>query len=138
MAIQVKKEAATQTANCVYHQLGSMEVTEVILKNTVGARASVLTLGGATLRDLQVPMPDGSLRRVVLGGYAYLHHYQDNPAYLGSVVGRCCNRIDHDVSASMAKTTSCQSMEPATSICMVASMACHSVTGPCLARPRTL
>ena len=73
------------------HDLGGMAVREVLLTNAAGARASILTWG-AVLSDLQVPLGDGSLRRVVLG-YADPRDYIDNPPYLGTMVGRVCNRI---------------------------------------------
>lgn len=75
------------------HRIANQEIQEVILHNERGARASVLSWG-AVLRDLQVPLKNGSYRRVVLG-YADVAEYARNPPYLGAVVGRVCNRIAH-------------------------------------------
>jgi aldose 1-epimerase len=67
-------------------------ISEIRLANAAGATASVLTFGAA-LRDLVVPMPDGSRRRVVLG-FDSLDAYRDNPRFLGVTVGRHASRID--------------------------------------------
>ena len=83
----------TQTSYCTDHELGGETITEITLTGRNGARASILTLGGV-VRDLQVPLKDGSLRSVVLG-FADLADYQTNAPYLGAVVGRVCNRIDN-------------------------------------------
>jgi aldose 1-epimerase len=80
-----------KSASIRTHDLGGEAVQEVCLTNAAGARASVLTWG-AVLSDLQVPLGDGSLRRVVLG-YADPSGYIENPPYLGTMVGRVCNRI---------------------------------------------
>jgi aldose 1-epimerase len=69
------------------------KVQEVILTNAAGARAAILSWG-AVVRDMQVPMKNGSLRRVVLG-YADVADYGDNGPHLGTVCGRVCNRIAH-------------------------------------------
>lgn len=66
-------------------------VHEVRLVSPAGATASIVTLGGC-LRDLVVPLRDGTKRRVVLG-YEGLDGYRANPSYLGALVGRCANRI---------------------------------------------
>ncbi len=75
------------------HRIAGTEIHEIILRNRAGARASILSWG-AVLRDLQVPLKDGTLRRVVLG-YADIADYEANASYLGTVVGRVCNRIAH-------------------------------------------
>ncbi|MDV7145979.1 aldose epimerase family protein [Tropicimonas sp. TH_r6] len=75
------------------HRIAGADIQEITLENEAGARASVLSWG-AVLRDLQVPLKDGSLRRVVLG-YADPELYVVNAPYLGTVVGRVCNRIAH-------------------------------------------
>ncbi len=75
------------------HRLGGEDVQEITLCNKAGARASILSWG-AVLWDLQMPLKDGSLRRVVLG-YADVADYEANASYLGAVVGRVCNRIAH-------------------------------------------
>lgn len=83
-----------KTASAVQmHRIGGQNVQEVSLLNSAGARASILTWG-AVLRDLQVPLKDGTLRRVVLG-HADIADYGTNASYLGTVVGRVCNRIAH-------------------------------------------
>ena len=73
------------------HDVKGEAVQEVILRNAAGARASILSWG-AVVRDLEVPMPDGSLRRVVLG-FADIADYGENGPYLGALCGRVCNRI---------------------------------------------
>lgn len=67
------------------------EVTEARLALASGMTASVLDRG-AVLRDLQVPVPEGGLRRVVLG-YLALEGYLADRASLGAVNGRYANRI---------------------------------------------
>lgn len=66
-------------------------VHEVRLVSPGGARASIITYGGC-LRDLVVPLGDGTSRRVVLG-YDDLDGYRGDPNFLGALVGRCANRI---------------------------------------------
>lgn len=66
-------------------------ITEIVLTGPDGIVASVLNLG-AVLRDLRVPLADGSLRRVV-HGYASIDTYRTNPFFLGATVGRNANRI---------------------------------------------
>ena len=75
------------------HRICGEDVREILLTNQAGARASSLSWG-AVLRDLEVPLKDGSLRRVVLG-FADVADYATNAPYLGTVVGRVCNRIAH-------------------------------------------
>ncbi|SDJ19393.1 Aldose 1-epimerase [Aliiruegeria lutimaris] len=84
---------ATSSQTVRSHRIGGEEIQEVLLTNQAGARASILSWG-AVLRDLQVPLKDRSLRRVVLG-YADVADYATNAPYLGTVVGRVCNRIAH-------------------------------------------
>ena len=55
-----------------------------------GLHASILTIG-ASLCDLTVDMPAGR-RRVILR-HASPQSYLGNPHYLGSIAGRCANRI---------------------------------------------
>lgn len=64
---------------------------EIRLTGPDGTTAAILDWG-ATLRDLVVPLADGTRRRVVLG-YERLEDYRANPAYLGAIVGRHANRI---------------------------------------------
>ncbi|RYH12268.1 aldose epimerase family protein [Tropicimonas sp. IMCC6043] len=75
------------------HRLGNEDVQEIILTTASGARASILSWG-AVLRDLRIPTGAGDARQVVLG-YADVADYAENAPYLGTVVGRCCNRIAH-------------------------------------------
>lgn len=51
-----------------------------------------LTNLGASVRTLWVPDREG-LRGNVVAGYEDIRHYEDNPNYLGCVVGRYVNRI---------------------------------------------
>lgn len=74
-----------------FGRIGDDIVHEIRLRSPGGATASILTLGAA-IRDLVVPMPDGSTRRVVLGRET-VEGYRVNPGSLGIMVGRCANRI---------------------------------------------
>ncbi|MDE3026955.1 MAG: galactose mutarotase, partial [Paracoccaceae bacterium] len=87
-ATHLMSEAVVRT-----HQMGGETVHEIILRNDAGATASILSWG-AVLRDLRVPLKDGTLRRVVLS-YADITDYAANAPYLGTVIGRVCNRIAH-------------------------------------------
>lgn len=49
---------------------------------------------GAAVRRLDVRLPDGSWRNIVLG-HPSLADYRGNHGYLGASVGRFANRIDH-------------------------------------------
>ncbi|MQT11175.1 aldose epimerase family protein [Segnochrobactrum spirostomi] len=74
--------------------VGSFEgnpIEEITLTAPGGAQAKVLTYG-AILRDLKVPLADGSLRRVVVG-FADVGAYLHNPGFVGTTVGRYANRI---------------------------------------------
>ncbi|MBS9477542.1 galactose mutarotase [Ancylobacter sp. VKM B-3255] len=66
-------------------------IEEITLVAADGTRARVLSWG-ATLRDLEIPLADGRLRRVVLG-YEDPQSYIANPSYLGATCGRVANRI---------------------------------------------
>lgn len=66
-------------------------VHEIGLALPSGVRASVITFG-AILRDFQVPLADGSLRRVVLG-FPDLAGYLADRSYIGATVGRSANRL---------------------------------------------
>jgi aldose 1-epimerase len=68
-----------------------VEVTEARLALASGMTAAILDRG-AVLRDLQIPMPDGGRRAVVLG-YLALEGYVADKASLGAVNGRYANRI---------------------------------------------
>jgi len=67
------------------------DVLEIDLVAPDGTTARVLTFG-ATMRDLAIPMPDGTRRRVVLG-FERAEDYLANPDYLGVTAGRHANRI---------------------------------------------
>lgn len=73
-----------------FGEIDGTPVEEIVLRSTGGATASIVTIGAA-IRDLRVPIGDGS-RRVVLG-YETIAGYRDNPHHLGVMVGRCANRI---------------------------------------------
>lgn len=66
-------------------------IEAVTLHGPDGTRARVLSWG-ATLRDLEIPLIDGRLRRVVLG-FEDAASYIANPPYLGATCGRVANRI---------------------------------------------
>ena len=70
---------------------GNDAVHEVAIAGACGSTAKVLTYG-ATLRDLMVPVGNGSNRRVVLG-FRSLAGYLNDTSYIGATVGRCINRI---------------------------------------------
>ena len=55
--------------------------------------AGILTYGG-TLQNLIVPDKNGNPTDVVLG-YDTIADYQKNSGYIGALVGRYANRIDH-------------------------------------------
>ena len=72
-------------------EAGGIPIADIELTCSSGARAKILSWG-ATLRDCQVPGPDGTLRRVVLG-YDDLDSYIANPSSVGATCGRVANRI---------------------------------------------
>ncbi len=66
-------------------------VFQVTIRSPAGAVARILNWG-AVIRDLQIPLSDGILQRVVLG----FDGFDDYPAlspYFGALVGRYANRI---------------------------------------------
>ena len=71
--------------------IGGTDVHEAEIAAPDGTVARVLGYG-AILRDLIVPLPDGTTRRVVLG-FGRAEDYADNPDYLGVTAGRHANRI---------------------------------------------
>lgn len=83
----------TSVPGTAKHRINGEDCHEIILENDAGAQASVLSWG-AVLRDLQIPLKGGAKRHVVLS-YADVAEYGENAAYLGTVVGRVCNRIAH-------------------------------------------
>lgn len=70
---------------------GYETVTEYCLTNSLGMKAKVLDYGGI-LRELWVPDRNGKLDNVVLS-YETLDDYQQNPAYLGAIIGPAAGRL---------------------------------------------
>jgi aldose 1-epimerase len=70
---------------------GGKPVYEIGLKLPSGVTASIISFG-AIVRDLKVPLADGSLRRVVLG-FPDFTGYLADASYFGAIVGRNANRI---------------------------------------------
>ena len=66
-------------------------VLQATIRSPAGALARVLNWG-AVVRDLKVPMQNGSLQRVVLG-FDEFAPYLDRSPYFGAIVGRYANRI---------------------------------------------
>ena len=64
------------------------------LTNKNGMEASITNYGGI-LVSLKVPDRSGKLDDVVLGFDALDDYLKGNPAYLGAIIGRYCNRIGH-------------------------------------------
>lgn len=67
------------------------EVLAFQIKNESGAYVTVLNRGG-TIQSLCVPDKTGVLRDVVLG-FDSVEEYENDPEYLGVLVGRVANRI---------------------------------------------
>lgn len=68
-------------------------VDRYTLTNAAGMSACIITFGGIVVR-LDVPDRDGNVADVVLG-YDSLETYEQNPPYMGAIVGRFANRIAH-------------------------------------------
>ena len=66
-------------------------VVEATIRSQSGAVASILNWG-AVIRDLKIPMRDGSLQGVVLGFDEFAPYPLQSP-YFGALVGRYANRI---------------------------------------------
>jgi aldose 1-epimerase len=73
-----------------FGEIDGKQVQEIRLKSASGMEASVISFG-ATLRDLVVPLKNGT-RRVVLG-FETLDGYLDGHSYIGATCGRVANRI---------------------------------------------
>lgn len=76
------------------HTFGTFEgkpVLEATICSSAGARAKILSWG-AVIRDLQIPLKDGTLQRVVLG-FDDFESYPARSPYFGALVGRYANRI---------------------------------------------
>jgi len=69
----------------------NIPVDEYTLINANGLMMKVLTMGGI-VRELWVPSKNGNLIDVVLG-FDSIEEYENNPGYLGTIVGRYANRI---------------------------------------------
>ena len=67
-----------------------MKLKSFILKSP-GLIVEVLNLGGI-IRSIKVPDKNGNFENVVLG-YKDLKEYENNPSYLGAIVGRTAGRI---------------------------------------------
>ena len=66
-------------------------VETIVIGSEGGLQAKILSLG-ATLSDLIVPLANGSKRSVILG-FDDPQDHADTPGFLGTVAGRCANRI---------------------------------------------
>ncbi len=66
-------------------------VYEATIQSPAGAVAKILSWG-AVIRDLQIPLRDGSLQGVVLGFDTFAPYPSRSP-YFGALVGRYANRI---------------------------------------------
>lgn len=76
------------------HTFGTFEgkpVLEATIRSSAGATAKILSWG-AVIRDLQIPLKDGTLQRVVLG-FDDFESYPAQSPYFGALVGRYANRI---------------------------------------------
>lgn len=69
----------------------SSRITEFILTNTHGVEVSLIDYG-AIITSINVPDRAGKYENVVLG-FDELEPYLNNPFFIGSTVGRYCNRI---------------------------------------------
>lgn len=71
------------------------QVTSFTLENELGMKVVILNYGGV-IKELWVPDDKGELGNVVLG-YENLEAYEDNPAYLGAMIGPTSGRIEGGV-----------------------------------------
>lgn len=77
--------------NRIFGEIGEAPVREITLRNAAGAEARILTWG-AVVRDLVVPLADGSRQRVILG-LETLEDYLNHSPHFGAIAGRYANRI---------------------------------------------
>lgn len=63
------------------------------IENKNGASVTLCQLG-ASIMSIKVPDKYGELRDVVLG-YSHIGGYENDGAYFGATVGRCCGRISN-------------------------------------------
>ena len=68
-------------------------IKECSITHRCGISISVLNIGGV-ISKLCVPDRDGVTRDIVLGYHSYMD-YIDNNYFIGCIVGRYCNRIQH-------------------------------------------
>lgn len=66
-------------------------VRRATLRGSDGFAVEILEYA-ATLRAIDVPLPDGRIVSTILG-YADLAAYERGHAYLGATIGRCANRV---------------------------------------------
>ncbi|GAB3055749.1 aldose epimerase family protein [Stenotrophomonas tumulicola] len=91
LALSVVGTSVAQQREVVGALADGTQVESILLRDSNGMQARVLTLGAA-LHSLDVPDRDGKLADVVLGD-ATLQATLANPQYFGTVVGRFANRI---------------------------------------------
>lgn len=72
------------------HSNNPIESTRLHTEN--GLEISLLNLG-ATLQSIRVPTAQGMVETLL--GYPEADDYRDNPAFLGSTIGRCAGRIEN-------------------------------------------
>ncbi len=75
----------------VFGSIQGMDIQEAVLRSPGGIEARVLSYG-AIIRDLSVPLADGTRQSQVLG-YDDPASYLNDPNYFGALVGRYANRI---------------------------------------------
>lgn len=73
------------------HTKEGKAVTLLTMKNSRGMEVEVLDYG-CTIRAIRIPGKNGSVTDVCLG-YDTVAEYEENPGYLGAVIGRHGNRI---------------------------------------------
>ncbi len=74
-----------------FGRMNDHRVEEITLRNAAGAEAKIITFG-AVVRDLRVPLADGTMQRVVLG-LETLEDYLNHSPHFGAIAGRYANRI---------------------------------------------
>jgi aldose 1-epimerase len=67
------------------------DILEYSLINNAGCHVSILNLGGI-ITEICVPDKDNKIENVVLG-YHDIEEYQNNPSFLGAMIGRIAGRI---------------------------------------------
>ena len=74
-----------------YGSVHEHDIVEYTLINDTGMVVRLLNYGGI-ISAIHVPDKHGRIKNVVLC-YPSLRHYQNDPAYIGSIIGRYANRI---------------------------------------------